>query len=142
VKPSSTVLMEKFRPSKGELHVSWVLEGRAIQDLSIFPRRADRGSGPPAHGDRYATTIRTLDRTLNAWRVYFINPAADETSAQLIGNDVSMEGKLRDGTSIRWRYAAITATSFHYAEKLQQDGSCSRSQSSSCHQSKDRRMRG
>ena len=34
--------------SKGELHVSWVLEGRAIQDLFIFPRRADRASGVPA----------------------------------------------------------------------------------------------
>jgi len=119
----------EIRTSKGELHASRVLEGRAIQDLFIFPRRADRRSGTPTHGDRYATTIRTLDRTLNAWRVYFINPAADETSAQLIarrvGNDIVMEGTLRDGASIRWRYAAITATSFHYtAEKLQQDGSC------------------
>jgi hypothetical protein len=119
----------QIQTSKGELHASRVLEGRAIHDLFIFPRRADRGSGTPTHGDRYATTIRTLDRTLNAWRVYFINPVADETSAQLIaqrvGNDIAMEGKLRDATSIRWRYTAITANSFHCtAEKLQQDGSC------------------
>jgi hypothetical protein len=33
--------------SKGELHASWVLEGRAIQDLFIFPRRADRASVIP-----------------------------------------------------------------------------------------------
>jgi hypothetical protein len=25
--------------SKGEVHATWVLEGRAIQDLFIFPRR-------------------------------------------------------------------------------------------------------
>ncbi len=31
--------------TKGELHASWVLEGRAIQDLFIFPRRADRRDG-------------------------------------------------------------------------------------------------
>jgi hypothetical protein len=55
--------------SRGELHVSWVLEGRAIQDLFIFPSRVDRASGVPAQGDRYATTIRTYDRTLKAWRV-------------------------------------------------------------------------
>jgi hypothetical protein len=36
--------------SKGELHASWVLEGRAIQDLFIFPRRADRASSVPARG--------------------------------------------------------------------------------------------
>jgi len=31
--------------SKGEAHASWVLEGRAIQDLFINPRRADRKLG-------------------------------------------------------------------------------------------------
>src|SRR4051794_31732851 len=69
---------------RGELHAVWVLEGRAIQDLFIFPRRADRASGGPAQGDRYATTIRTFDRMREAWRVDFINPAASETSAQLM----------------------------------------------------------
>jgi hypothetical protein len=104
--------------SKGELHASWVLEGRAMQDLFIFPRRADRKSSVPTRGDRYATTIRTYDRTLQAWRVNFVNPAAEETSAQLIacrnGEGIKMEGKLSDGTPIRWRYVNIEPTSFHY----------------------------
>jgi hypothetical protein len=105
-----------------------VLEGRAIQDLFIFPRRADRSTGLPARGDRYATTVRTFDRTLGAWRVNFINPADNETSAQLVarrcGPDILMEGKLSDSTPIRWRYESITPTSFHYtAEKLHSDGS-------------------
>lgn len=113
--------------SKGELHVAWVLEGRAIQDLFIFPRRADRPSGLPARGDRYATTIRTYDRVLRAWRVDFINPAAPETSAQLTARrreqGIDMEGKLAGGVGIRWRYRSITAASFHYsAEKLGTDG--------------------
>lgn len=103
---------------KGELLVSWVLEGRAIQDLFIYPRRADRASGVPSGGDRYATTIRTYDRTQRAWRLNFINPAADETSAQLIArrteNGIEMEGMLSDGTPIRWRYVRIEPTSFHY----------------------------
>lgn len=112
---------------KGELHASWVLEGRAIQDLFIFPRRLDRAAGVPAREDRYATTIRTYDRKLKAWRVTFINPAADATSAQLVarrtGDDIAMEGKLSDGTPIRWKYTAISPVSFHYsAEKLQGDG--------------------
>ena len=87
---------------RGEVHASWVLEGRAIQDLFIFPRRADRSSELPRHGDRYATTIRTYDRALRAWRVNFINPAADETCAQLIarreGSGIVMEGRLSGGT--------------------------------------------
>ena len=108
--------------SKGELHASWVLEGRAMQDLFIFPRRADRKSGVPTGGDRYATTIRTYDPTLKAWRVNFINPAAPETSAQLIARrkeqGIEMEGKLSDDTPIRWRYVTVELTRFHYtAEK-------------------------
>ena len=117
----------KTRKSSGELHVAWVLEGRAIQDLFIFPRRADRAAGVPAKGDRYATTIRTYDRTRDAWRVEFINPAADETSARLIarrnGQGITMEGELAGGTPIRWRYLSVTPTSFHYsAEKRTDDG--------------------
>jgi hypothetical protein len=117
----------RLHRSKGELHAAWVLEGRAIQDLFIFPRRADRSSGVPTRGDRYATTIRTYDRKLGAWRVNFINPADDETSAQLIArrdeHGIVMEGKLSTGTPIRWRYLTITPTSFHYtAEKLDADG--------------------
>jgi hypothetical protein len=113
--------------NKGEIHASWVLEGRAIQDLFIFPRRADRAFGVPARGDRYATTIRTYDTTLNACRINFINPSYNETSAQLIarrhGHNIEMEGKLSGGTPIRWRLDSITPKSFHYsAEKLGDDG--------------------
>lgn len=112
----------QLHKEKGEVHATWVLEGRAIQDLFIFPRRAERSSGTPAQGDRYATTIRTFDRALGAWRVDFINPADDKTSAQLVarrdGHGIVMEGELRDGTPVRWRYASITTASFRYtAEK-------------------------
>ncbi len=98
----------------GDLFGSWVLEGRAIQDLFIFP-------------SRYATTIRTYDRSLRAWRVKFINPVAEETNAELIarrhGPDIEMDGKLSDVTPVRWRYVNVTPTSFHYsAEKLASDG--------------------
>ena len=91
-----------------------------MQDLFIFPQCADRTYGVPARGDRYATTIRTYDRTLRAWRLTFINPAAPETSAQLIarrkGEGIEMEGKLSDGTPIRWRYVTIEPASFHWSD--------------------------
>ena len=110
---------------RGELHVARVLEGRAIQDLFIFTRRADRAAGVPAQGDRYATTIRTYDRMRRAWRVEFINPADDATSARLLarrnGHGITMEGALSDGTPIRWRYEAITPISFHYSAEQRAD---------------------
>jgi hypothetical protein len=114
----------KTRRMAGELHASWVLEGRAIQDLFIFPARVDRRSDVRHPGDRYATTLRTYDRRLDAWRINFINPAAEETSARLLArrdsHGISMEGQLLNGTVIRWAYTDITDTSFHYsAERLE-----------------------
>ena len=109
--------------TRGEIHASWVLEGRAIQDLFIFPRRADRTGGVPGGDDRYATTIRTYDRRLQAWQINFINPAAPETSAQLIAQRkqkrIEMDGKLSDGTPIRWRYLTVEPHSFHYTAEKQ-----------------------
>lgn len=112
---------------RGEVHASWVLEGRAIQDLFIFPSRQERQAGAASPGDRYATTIRTFDNFLGAWHVSFINPAAEETNAQLIarrdGDGILMEGRLSDQTPVRWRYGGVTANAFHYsAEKWNSDG--------------------
>jgi hypothetical protein len=117
----------KTQKSRGEVHASWVLEGRAIQDLFIFPRRADRAAGVPSGGDRYGTTVKTYDRMRGGWRVEFINPAAPDTSAQLIarrsGQDIEMEGRLASGAPIRWHYRSITPTSFAYsAEKMEHGG--------------------
>jgi len=117
----------QVRRTRGEVHASWVLEGRAIQDLFIFPRPADRTSGGSGPGDRYATTIRTYDRERAAWRVLFINPAAVETNAELTarrdGQTIAMEGHLADRTPIRWRYEDVTEKSFHYsAHRLSGDG--------------------
>lgn len=107
------------RRTQGEVHASWVLEGRAIQDLFIFPQRGDRTPGARASGERHATTIRTYDRRRTAWRVAFINPAAAETSAELIarrdGDAIAMEGQRADGVPIRWRYPSATERSFRYA---------------------------
>ena len=117
----------RTRNTQGELLSAWVLEGRAIQDLFIFPSRALRASGAPSEGDRYGTTIRTYDRAQRAWNVSFINPAAPETNAQLVarrhGRDITMEGTLADGSAIRWGYRGpTTPTSFHYtAERLWSD---------------------
>jgi len=121
----------QVRRTRGELHVAWVLEGRAIQDLFIFPQRTDLTPSVRRPGDRYATTIRTYDRKEAVWRVVFINPAAPETNAKLIayrdGEAIAMEGNLADRTPIRWRYEEVMDRSFHYsAHRLAGDSRTSR----------------
>ena len=48
----------------GEIHFGWVLEGRAIQDVWMIPRREERRAGMPAMpvaGNWYGTTLRIYD---------------------------------------------------------------------------------
>lgn len=48
------------RGIKGEAHFGWVLEGRAVQDVWIMPRRSERSIGHPSRTRAYGSnpTIR------------------------------------------------------------------------------------
>ena len=112
--------------STGEAHFAWVLEGRAVQDVFINPRRSDRGPQSPKFANWYGTTIRIYDPSIHAWRVSWFNPH-DGIRAELIGRrdgkDIVQEGKFPDGTSIRWTFSEITKDSFRWrGECLERDG--------------------
>src|SRR4051812_9118344 len=51
---------------EAEWHFGWVLEGRAIQDVWIAPKRRLRVAGETAPGD-YGATIRFYDANIGAW---------------------------------------------------------------------------
>src|SRR5262245_21940212 len=46
------------RGLKAEAHFAWVLEGRAVQDLWIMPRRCDRSPTLGKSMNMYGTTLR------------------------------------------------------------------------------------
>ena len=110
----------------GEAHFAWVLEGHAVQDVFINPRRSDRGPDSPKFANWFGTTIRIYDPTIQAWRVNWFNPH-DGIRAELIGRrrgkDIVQEGKFPDGTPIRWTFSEITENSFLWrGERLETDG--------------------
>jgi hypothetical protein len=112
--------------SKGEAHFAWILEGRAVQDVFINPRRDARGPAMRRFANWYGTTIRMYDRSIHAWRVNWFNPY-DGVRAELIGRrqgtDIVQEGKFPDGTPIRWSFSEISATSYLWrGERLEPDG--------------------
>ena len=112
--------------SSGEAHVGWVLEGRAVQDVFINPRRSDRGPESPTFANWYGTTLRIYDSSIHAWRVNWFNPH-DGFRAELIGRrrgkDIVQEGKFPDGTDIRWTFSNITENSYRWrGERLEPDG--------------------
>lgn len=115
-----------IRESSGEAHFSWVLEGRAVEDVFINPRRADRDPSMPKFANWFGTTIRIYDPTIRAWRAWWFNPH-DGVRAELVGrrqgNSIVQEGKFPDGTPIRWTFGEITDDSFRWrGERLESDG--------------------
>ena len=111
---------------KAEAHFGWVLEGRAVQDVWIMPRRSDRTANLDKTMNMYGTTLRVWDPPIQAWRITWHNPAGDHHEDQIgrrSGNDVVQIGTRPDGTPTRWTFTEITPDSFHWlGEALDTDG--------------------
>jgi hypothetical protein len=109
----------------GEAHCVWVLEGRAVQDVFINPRRSDRGPDSAKFANWYGTTLRIYDSSIQAWRIYWFNPHDGIRSEQIgrrHGNQIVQEGTFPDGTPNRWTFSEITDDSFRWrGERLEPD---------------------
>ena len=110
----------------GEVHFGWVLEGRAIQDVWIMPRVADRGPESDRVNNMFGTTLRIWDAAVQAWRIRWFNPVTGHEERQMgrrIGAEIVQTGARADGTATRWRFTEITADSFRWnGEALEPDG--------------------
>jgi hypothetical protein len=108
----------------GEWHFGWVLEGRAIQDVFIVPRRSERGQASAVPSD-YGTALRFYDPKLDAWRVVWCSPVHGDLltfTARPVGDEIVLEGCDADGTPMRWIFSRITAESFHWRRVFSTDG--------------------
>ena len=89
----------------GEIHFAWVLQGRAIQDVWIFP------------GVFFGTTLRVYDSALDAWHILWSDPVIPYFARQIgrpDGPDIVQDGKNHANETIRWRFTKITPNSFHW----------------------------
>ena len=111
---------------KGEVHASWTLEGRAVQDVWIMPRIGERSATLDKRRNMFGTTLRAWDSSIRAWRIMWSNPAGEHFENQIgrwSGNQVVQVGTRPDGTPTRWRFTEITSESFHWlGEALAPDG--------------------
>jgi hypothetical protein len=97
----------------GEWWFSWVLEGRAIQDVWIVPARVDRTTFT-GEFNRYGTTIRYFDPVEQIWRVVWINPVnsvKSELAGRRQGDRIELEGTA-GAERIRWSFNEISADAF------------------------------
>jgi len=112
---------------QGEIHFGWILEGRAIQDVWMIPRRKDRipqGPEMPVAGNWYGTTIRVYDPSLQAWRIFWVDPATNSYRQQIgrrTGDDIVQEGTTESGALSRWSFSQITPQAFHWKAEASTD---------------------
>ncbi|MCP3475271.1 hypothetical protein NLM33_33655 [Bradyrhizobium sp. CCGUVB1N3] len=100
----------------GEIHFGWVLEGRAVQDIWMIPRPA--GAPPfPIAGNWYGTTLRVYDPTVDAWRIFWLDPGRSVFRQQIgrrSGADIVQEGTTDNGDLSRWSFTEITENAFRW----------------------------
>ena len=99
---------------KVEWHFGWVLEGRAVMDVWITPRRSLRTS---TDSYEYGATLRFYDPTIQARRSTWIGPMRHLVRpfiARQIGDEIILEGSFASGILTRWVFSQITPTSFYW----------------------------
>jgi hypothetical protein len=110
------------RTAEGEWHFAWVLDGRAIQDVWIFPARAKRDKPEPWHF--YGSTMRWYDPQIDAWHITYFEPTRPFAQRQLgraVGPDIVQIGEDASGVQRRWRFTEITDRSFHWIGEVSWD---------------------
>jgi hypothetical protein len=108
---------------KGEIHFAWVLDGRAIQDVWIFPTRAELRRGLPM--DEWGSTLRFYDPSLGTWKISFqspVNRVVRTMTARPVGDEIWIEGPNLKGQPLRWIFSQITSHSFHWSNFVSEDG--------------------
>jgi hypothetical protein len=112
------------RVTEGEWHFAWVLEGRALQDVLIVPRSAERHLEMSIKGNRYVTALRMFDRVLDAWRIFFVDPLSGAyiaMVARIDGDKIVEEGRDLDGNLCRKVLSDLTDDSFRAREDVSRD---------------------
>jgi hypothetical protein len=116
---------DKKMETVGEWYFSWVLEGRAVQDVWIAPKRELRNKETSKTRNRYGSTIRTFDPVTKTWTINWFNPvsgARDVLTAKKEGLDIVQSGIDDEGNMMRWVFTDITADTFRWYGERSTDG--------------------
>ena len=114
----------KQRSLRGEWHFFWALEGRAIQDVILAPRRDER-SRDLWRGGEYATTIRFYRPATGTWDITSISPPNDQVHrlvARQHGDDIVLHGTAPDGRREIWTFYDISADRCRWRGQISSDG--------------------
>jgi hypothetical protein len=90
--------------------VSFVLDGRALQDVELIPDADDPDVLRPT-----ATALRVYDPVAGATRVSYFSPITNQY-ANLVAvgyrDGIRQDGSQNDGRPIRWNFSSLTGDSY------------------------------
>lgn len=113
-----------IREFKADWLFSWILQGRAIQDVLIHPCREERAQNPDAPV-KSGSTLRYYDPEQDLWRVVWVGTASN-THVALIGRKqgegILLEGPDVDGSPMQWSFSEIKPDSFRWRGRISKDG--------------------
>lgn len=113
------------RRRSGEWHFGWALDGRAIQDVWIVPRRGERDpANTAAKAEYYGSTLRIYDPRIDAWHIRWTDPVVQAYLSQIgrkRGDRIVQEGKDSMGNLRRWSFNEITPDSFLWRGEVSSD---------------------
>ena len=108
---------------KGEWIFSWILEGRAIQDVWIIPERKRRNIEGVPNGE-YGTTIRFYNEKLDEWNVVWVGPLRNRLNtfrAKRIGDEIVLEESNNTNNKMKWIFSEISYSSFKWRSIISND---------------------
>jgi len=106
---------------KAEWHWSWILEGRALQDVYILRSSAAQEASRVIG---IGTGVRFPETKSDGWRVVYIGPMNGflyTFSARKVGDEIVLEGKDENDAPMRWIFSEIKRRSFHWRAEVSQD---------------------
>jgi hypothetical protein len=104
--------------SRGELHVNWILEGRALQDTFMTFDTKTHKMIPDG------TTLRFYDSRIDAWQVVWFSPmqgAIKTLIGRKAGDEIVLERRTDEGRLVKWIFSEITALSFRWHSEESRD---------------------
>lgn len=109
-----------------EVHASWVLEGRALQDLWLVPAPWDRDPAKPLKSVlRHGTTLRIYDPKKDRWSINWFNPVSGLEShleGRKEGDQIMQTGLDGKGQPTRWVFDEMHPDAFHWRAEGSSDG--------------------
>jgi hypothetical protein len=102
---------------------SWVLDGRAVQDVLVYPNPDSALKNTPG-SRRIGTTLRYYDPRLGAWRVIWLEAVTGDLgvmTGRRAGEEIWIEEEEPDGSLTRWIFAEMEGDRFHWKGTLTRD---------------------